>query len=130
LAQVHSLRRNGLFPGYSRTTGPSLSTRAAKGAQEWQEKQKRKSTAKVGFIRTSQEPPPRLSQDTDHNGASEAGELHTLADLGVTTISLDYREARRRDRYGNRFRYRAKVAGPNGGDLGSWAYDVFLVMLP
>jgi hypothetical protein len=119
-----------LFPGYSRTTGPSLSTRAGHGAQEWQEKQKRKSTAKVGFIRTSQEPPPRLWLDTDHNGASEAGELHTLADLGVTTISLDYREARRRDRYGNRFRYRAKVAGPNGGDLGSWAYDVFHVMLP
>ena len=72
----------------------------------------------------------RLWQDSDHNGASEAGELHTLADRGVTSIALDYKEARRRDRYGNRFRYRAKVSGPNQGDLGSWAYDVFLVMSP
>ena len=72
----------------------------------------------------------RLWQDADHSGASESGELHTLADLGITSISLDYNEARRRDRYGNRFRYRAKVIGPNRGDLGSWAYDVFLVMAP
>jgi hypothetical protein len=72
----------------------------------------------------------RLWQDTDHSGASESGELHALADLGVTSIALDYREARRRDRYGNRFRYRAKVSGPKSGDLGNWAYDVFLVMSP
>jgi hypothetical protein len=72
----------------------------------------------------------RLWQDANHNGTSEAGELHTLADLGVTSIALDYREARRRDRYGNRFRYRAKVSGPKTGDLGTWAYDVFLVMSP
>ena len=72
----------------------------------------------------------RLWRDADHNGTSESGELHTLEALGVTTISLDYKDARRRDRYGNRFRYRSKVAGSNRGDLGSWAYDVFLVMSP
>lgn len=72
----------------------------------------------------------RLWRDTDHNGSSESGELHTLTELGVTSISLDYREARRRDRYGNSFRYRAKVSGSNPRDLGRWAYDVFLVMSP
>jgi hypothetical protein len=72
----------------------------------------------------------RLWQDRDHNGTSNADELHGLNDLGVTSISLDYREARRRDRYGNSFRYRAKVSGAKQNELGRWAYDVFLVSSP
>jgi hypothetical protein len=72
----------------------------------------------------------RLWQDTDHNGTSGADELHTLTELRVTRISLDYREARRRDRYGNSFRYRAKISGSNASDPGRWAYDVFLLSSP
>jgi hypothetical protein len=72
----------------------------------------------------------RLWRDTDHNGTSDSDELQTLTALGVTSISLDYSEARRRDRYGNSFRYRAKVSGSNKRDLGRWAYDVFLVSSP
>ncbi|HXQ73114.1 MAG TPA: hypothetical protein VN844_21625 [Pyrinomonadaceae bacterium] len=72
----------------------------------------------------------RLWQDTDHSGTSNSEELHLLTELGVTSISLDYREARRRDRYGNSFRYRAKVSGKKPKDLGRWAYDVFLVSSP
>ena len=72
----------------------------------------------------------RLWQDLNHNGFSEPWELQNPADLGVESISLDYRESRRRDRHGNIFRYRAKVYGSNQTELGRWAYDVFLTDSP
>ena len=39
----------------------------------------------------------RLWKDTNHNGISEAGELHTLDDLDVRAIDLDHRQSRRTD---------------------------------
>ena len=58
---------------------------------------------------------------------SEGAELISLQALGLKTMELDYKEAKKEDEYGNYFRYRAKVKDEQGEQINRWAWDVFLV---
>jgi hypothetical protein len=72
----------------------------------------------------------RLWVDSNHDGISQPGELHTLPSMGVDSIDLHYRLSWRRDQFGNVFRYRARVNSRDSGDdseVGKIAYDVFFM---
>jgi hypothetical protein len=68
----------------------------------------------------------RLWQDKNHNGISESEELHTLTELNVKALELDFKESKRVDEFGNEFKYRAKVKDASNTSVGRWAWDVFL----
>ena len=71
----------------------------------------------------------RLWVDANHDGISQPGELHTLPEMGVFSISLNYSLSMQTDEFGNVFRYRARVnQGLNGkSEVGRQVYDVFFV---
>jgi len=65
--------------------------------------------------------------DTNHDGISQPGELHTLTDMGVRAISLSFDRIERRDDNGNLFLFRAAVAPNPDARVSHHAYDVFFV---
>jgi hypothetical protein len=70
--------------------------------------------------------------DENHDGISQPNELHSLPELGVFSLALNYTESRQVDEYGNAFRYRAAVnPDPQDGESkdGRVTYDVFFVVL-
>lgn len=70
--------------------------------------------------------------DENHDGISQPNELHSLASLGVYSISLKYHFSLREDQYGNLFRFRGRVNPDDPRDtseVGHTAYDVFFVRL-
>ena len=71
----------------------------------------------------------RLWVDKNHNGISESGELLTLQQAGIQSISLNYQSMNWTDAYGNRFGSRAAIVREGGqGGNGQWAYDVVLIV--
>jgi hypothetical protein len=72
----------------------------------------------------------RLWQDKNHDGESQAEELHPLNELGVVALSVIYKEDRRADAHGNLFRYSAAVYAEPDSTVGQTAWDVWLVGVP
>jgi hypothetical protein len=67
----------------------------------------------------------RLWQDRNQDGIAQPEELRTLEQSGIEALSLKYRELKKVDPYGNRFRYAANVLEADRGTERS--YDVFLI---
>jgi hypothetical protein len=65
--------------------------------------------------------------DSNHDGISQPSELHSLPDMGIAAIYLNYQFWWLRDQYGNVFRFRAAVTGVPGYHPGLWTYDVILM---
>ena len=68
----------------------------------------------------------QLWTDSNHNGISETTELSSLEQMNVAVLELGYKLSSRTDRYGNEFRYRAKIMDASGVQPGRWAWDVIL----
>ncbi|HEV2704800.1 MAG TPA: hypothetical protein VGV59_02690 [Pyrinomonadaceae bacterium] len=69
----------------------------------------------------------RLWRDSNHDGISQTQELFKLPELDIAGIDLAFKESKKTDEHGNRFRFRAKVRDAKGADAGRGAWDVFLV---
>lgn len=72
---------------------------------------------------------PRFSSlllwlDGNHDGVSSPGELRNLIEFGIARISLSFRQAGRRDRFGNELRFLASI--DPAGATQRWIFDVSL----
>lgn len=63
----------------------------------------------------------RLWHDIDHNGETNAGELLTLAGVGLQSVSLAYTDRdEHRDRFGNVFKFSAEAQFLGGRHVDAW----------
>jgi len=72
----------------------------------------------------------RIWIDANHDGFSQPNELHTLSELGIARIDLQYQVKPKTDQYGNVFYVRGRVWGAHGQRGGRWAWDVYLRTQP
>jgi hypothetical protein len=72
----------------------------------------------------------RMWTDLNHDGVSQPEELKTLTEAGIRLMGVDYRESRRRDRYGNEFRFvgTAWKEGQHGRVHPILTWDVFFLV--
>jgi len=79
-----------------------------------------------GWITPDDSVYPRLYLwiDLNHDGISQSEETQDLYSAGLIGINLNYKESRKRDRYGNLFRYRSNVLWTGHGEK-RIIYDVF-----
>jgi hypothetical protein len=71
----------------------------------------------------------RVWIDSNHDGIAQPEELHSLQELGIERISLDYHESRWTDQFGNQFRYVSAIADSDA-PRDKRTYDVFLTTKP
>jgi hypothetical protein len=64
--------------------------------------------------------------DRSHDGIAQSDELAPVAASGLNVLELDYKQAQRRDRYGNRYLYRSSALA-EGGLRKVDVMDVFFV---
>ena len=69
----------------------------------------------------------RVWADDNHDGISQSHELSSLDAAGIVRIDTHYFTSRRRDQYGNQFRYRGRcvILGKGGAEREHMTYDVF-----
>jgi hypothetical protein len=67
----------------------------------------------------------RVWIDENHNGVSEPGELHTLSELGIFQIDLEYYPTPYVDENGNVFRYRSQIED-SAGKRHDMCYDFYV----
>lgn len=72
----------------------------------------------------------RLWLDDNHDGRSTPNELTTLSQAGVAVIFTEYRESRRQDRHGNKYKYVGRISILKHGEYRARrAFDVFFASL-
>lgn len=65
--------------------------------------------------------------DANHDGHSQPFELQTLSQAGIVSISTQYKESERIDRYGNRYRFAGSAFfSKMGPEIEHRLFDVFL----